>query len=1253
MQVQKCIWDDFTNKYSLSKTLRFELRPVGKTLEYIKERGLIEVDKQREEEFNKIKKIMDEYYKEFIEIVLSNIEINLSDLKEYQTIYNKLIKDKSNLMLKKQYKHIQDKIRKQIYEIIKKTDNYNKLFGKELINDILPNWLGSKDRLADKELVMKFSKWATYFSGFFKNRENVFSEKPIPTSIIYRIVNDNLPKYLDNLIKFEAIKQLNNFSYSYMETELSTKLNNSSIDSFFILNNFNKHLTQKGVDLFNLVIGGYSENGIKKQGLNELIYLYSQKPENKEYSKMIRKLKMMPLFKQILSDKESFSDKFDTFINNEEVIKEITDYYTKIYSQWLPELKKLITDINNFDLTQIYINSSSISSISKKLCGDWETINKGLIEYAVNKLNLKTKAKKEAFLKNKYFSLYEIDESIKLLNLENPISICNYFSKFGESKTEQADLFKTVVNNYDSFKKIVLIDKHKFSEMDIEIIKSFLDSILGVIHFIKPIYINLNIKEEDNSQDAYETDADFYVRFNEIYMNNFNRIISIYNKTRNYTTKKPYSTKKFKLNFENSQLLNGWDANKEKDYYSLLFRKDDYYYLGIMAKGHNKIFENINNNQDIDSFEKIKCKLLPDPNKMLPKVFFSNSNIDYYKPSQEIKNIINYSTHTKGGIPKDGFEKKDFNLSDCHKLIDFYKSSLYKHPEWNCFNFKFKDTNLYHDISEFYDDISEQGYKLEFSKIRENYISDLVDSGKLYLFKIYNKDFSKNKAKKNKNSNPNLHTIYWREIFSKENLDNVRYQLNGGGEVFFREKSITSNKTIHPKKTTIDAKNPIKGKFKCTFDYDLIKDKRYTEDKFLFYCPITINFKAKGSGKDIHKQINEFISNTDKPVNVIGIDRGERHLVYYTLLDPNGDIIKSGSFNLVSDDLDRKFDYQDRLDTREKERDAARKSWQSIEPIKNLKEGYLSKVVHNISKLAIENNAIIVLEDLNFGFKKGRFKIEKQIYQKFEKMLIDKLNYLVFKDIPSTKIGGSLNGYQLTNKFESFSRLRKQSGILFYVNASYTSKIDPCSGFFNMILPNYESVEKSKELLKKFEYVRYNKNEDLFEFNFNFANFNKDIKLKKDNWSIYSNGTKLVNFRNKNKNNEWNTEEVNINEQLKVLFKIYNLDYMNSKNLMNSFNRIDSKDFFEQLIGLLKLILQLRNSRINTFNDYILSCVKDKNGHFFDSRTSGNNLPKNGDENGAYNIGLKGLIILDKIKKKEELKISKEEFVNYLIDKNM
>ena len=57
-----CIWDKLTNQYNLSKTLRFELRPVGKTKENIKNKvnlaglNLIREDEARAKDYKKIKK---------------------------------------------------------------------------------------------------------------------------------------------------------------------------------------------------------------------------------------------------------------------------------------------------------------------------------------------------------------------------------------------------------------------------------------------------------------------------------------------------------------------------------------------------------------------------------------------------------------------------------------------------------------------------------------------------------------------------------------------------------------------------------------------------------------------------------------------------------------------------------------------------------------------------------------------------------------------------------------------------------------------------------------------------------------------------------------------------------------------------------------------------------------------------------------------------------------------------------------------
>ena len=67
----------FTNQYSLSKTLRFELIPQGKTLEYINSKGLLDQDNNRAISYQKVKKIIDEYHKVFIEDSIKGTTINV------------------------------------------------------------------------------------------------------------------------------------------------------------------------------------------------------------------------------------------------------------------------------------------------------------------------------------------------------------------------------------------------------------------------------------------------------------------------------------------------------------------------------------------------------------------------------------------------------------------------------------------------------------------------------------------------------------------------------------------------------------------------------------------------------------------------------------------------------------------------------------------------------------------------------------------------------------------------------------------------------------------------------------------------------------------------------------------------------------------------------------------------------------------------------------------------------------------------
>lgn len=498
-----------------------------------------------------------------------------------------------------------------------------------------------------------------------------------------------------------------------------------------------------------------------------------------------------------------------------------------------------------------------------------------------------------------------------------------------------------------------------------------------------------------------------------------------------------------------------------------------------------------------------------------------------------------------------------------------------------------------------------------------------------------------------------MHTLYWQMLFDERNLNDGVYQLNGQAEVFFRKKSLNYTKPTHPANQAIANKNPFKKKDKSEFTYDLIKDKRFTMDKFLFHVPITINFKSSKT-YDIDAKVRQWLQKADD-VHIIGIDRGERHLLYLTVIDCKGNIKEQMSLNTIENEYNGNtyaFDYHKRLDEKEKERDAAKKSWKTVENIKELKEGYLSQAIHKITQLMLKYNAIIVLEDLNMGFMRGRQKVEKQVYQKFEKMLIDKLNYLADKKKDPSEMGGVLNAYQLTSKFESFTKLGRQSGFLFYIPAWNTSKIDPVTGFVNLFDTKYKSIDETKKFFDKFKSISYNKNKDWFEFSFDYNDFTSKAEGTKTEWTVCTNGERIENFRNGETSNRWDGRTINLSQEFKTLFDGYGIDF--TKDLQNSICSQSEKGFFEQLLRLFKLTVQMRNSISNTEIDYLISPVCDKKGVFYDSREDRKDLPNNADANGAYNIARKGLMILNHIKqssdpsKKQEYNLTNKAWLNFV-----
>lgn len=1250
---------ELTNLYSLQKTLRFELKPVpvaGETPEQAHERltraPFFNADAERERSYEDAKTLIDDCLRDFIEEKLAGARLDWKPLADAIDA-----KDKKTLAA------AESAARKAVVALFGNTKD---LLSGKIFAAALPRRLEKypESEQADKRAAYeKFEKFTTYFTGFWDNRKNVFSDKEQHTALAFRVVNENFPKFKANVLAFENAPEA-------VRAQLAENFPGVDLAAAFSVPAFNDALTQRGIDAHNALVGGKpAENGAEKiQGFNELVNLWRQQHPGEKPQKM------QLLYKQILSDKKNeFAARL--LQSDQDVVRLLKSLRERFFGvsdgETLSAAEKiaaLLSALETYDENRIWLARKTATEISLALFGRWDALNAAL--------KISDEDGNDGKKKEQIFSLGEIRAAV-----EDARASAEDENDGIERLAALGDFFKTVKKTADAenrgnarlflpFEEFAAAARAKFdaaiadaekaekllgNERRIGKIKDALDDALAIFRkarALKPSEKSLSGKSRDEAFYAELEDALFPIA----------DCASAYDKIRNYLTKKPFSDDKMKLCFDCSTLANGWDENKIEANHALILRRGGKYFLGILnasasTKKRKEILDaEAESGVPADAcFERLVYKYLADPVKMLPKVFFSEKGVAAHKPPPEL------------------VAKETRNL-DTAKLIRFYQAEIpkYNKGDWNVYRFKFKKPEEYQTLNEFYDDVARQNYRIGFKRIPAEKIAAFVADGTLFLFEIYSKDFAAGATGKK-----NLHTIFWEAAFSPENAAaGFSVKLNGEAEIFWRKASLGKNEApVHAPGSVLvnrrDADGNVipedvyqeifkfkngmpaagalsdearrllasgKVKFKNA-KIEIRKDRRYTVDKFLFHVPLTFNRVPREknfTAKMLDEKVRELACAENSPMKIIGIDRGERNLISLVMINRRGEIEKQMSFNVIeefSGGRSRATNYQAMLVAREAELAAARKSWKSIGKIAELKEGYISQVVHEIAKLVVENDALVVLENLNVGFKRGRIKVERQVYQKFEKALIEKLNFLVFKDRAPSEPGGVLNALQLTKKFESFEKLSQQSGILFYVPAGYTSKIDPLTGFANIFdLSGITNARAKRDFFSKFSSVRFDAGTQSFAFDFDYKNFRTfKQKFARTRWTVYSRGDRIV-WNSKNRK----SERISPTEKMREALAGLNVAFAPGEDIRKKISEADvekqeSKRHWDTLFRAFKCALQMRNSVAKSTepqDDWIASPVKAADGSFFDSRDQRQNeaLPHDADANGAYHIALKGLM---------------------------
>lgn len=1291
-------FSEFVAISKVQKTLRNELRPTPLTMKHIKQKGIITEDEYKTQQSLELKRIADGYYRDYITHKLNDTN-NLDFRNLFEAIEEKYKKnDKDN---RDKLDLVEKSKRGEIAKLLSADDNFKSMFEAKLITQLLPvyveqNYIG-EDKEKALETIALFKGFTTYFTDYFNIRKNMFKENGGASSICYRIVNVNASIFYDNLKTFMCIKEKAETEIALIEEELTELLDSWRLEHIFSEDYYNELLAQKGIDYYNQICGD----------VNKHMNLYCQ--QNKLKANVF---KMTKLQKQIMGISEKAFEIPPMYQNDEEVYAAFNGFISRLEEvKLIDRLGNVLQNSNIYDTAKIYINARCYTNVSSYVYGGWGVIESAIERYWYNTIAGKgqSKAKKieKAKKDNKFMSVKELDSIVSdyepdyfnASNMDDDNSgrafsghgVLGYFNKMSKLLANMS--LHTIT--YDSGDSLI---ENKETALNI---KKDLDDIMSIYHWLQTFIID-EVVEKDNA---------FYAELEDIYYE-LENVVTLYNRIRNYVTRKPYSTQKFKLNFASPTLASGWSRSKEFDNNAIILLRNNKYYIAIFNvnnKPDKQIIKGSEEQRLSTDYKKMVYNLLPGPNKMLPWVFIkSNTGKRDYNPSSYILEGYEKNRHIKSS--------GNFDINYCHDLIDYYKACINKHPEWKNYGFKFKETTQYNDIGQFYKDVEKQGYSISWAYISEADINRLDEEGKIYLFEIYNKDLSSHSTGKD-----NLHTMYLKNIFSEDNLKNICIELNGNAELFYRKSSMKRNIT-HKKDTVLVNKTYINEAgvrvsltdedYIKVYNYynndyvidvekdkklveilerighrknpiDIIKDKRYTEDKYFLHFPITINYGV--DDENINAKMIEYIAKHNN-MNVIGIDRGERNLIYISVINNKGNIIEQKSFNLVNN-----YDYKNKLKNMEKTRDNARKNWQEIGKIKDVKNGYLSGVISKIARMVVDYNAIIVMEDLNRGFKRGRFKVERQVYQKFENMLISKLNYLVFKEKKADENGGILKGYQLTYLPKSALQIGKQCGCIFYVPAAYTSKIDPATGFINIFdFKKYSGsainakVKDKKEFLMSMNSIRYVNegsaeyekigHRQLFAFSFDYNNFKTyNVSIPVNEWTTYTYGERIKKLY---KDGRWSGSEVlNLTEDLIELMEQYGIEYKDGHDIREDISHMDemrNADFICNLFEKFKYTVQLRNSKSEAEGDdydRLVSPVLNSHNGFFDSSDYKENeksddiiddkqiMPKDADANGAYCIALKGLYEINKIKenwsddkklKESELYIGVTEWLDYI-----
>ena len=1212
-------FDGMKKLFPVTKTLAFPIIPVGRTEENIKRQQAIEKASEPKEDYNTLKEAADRVHKRFIEETLSKFHLKyLSDgakdsIQEYADIFrsDSLTPEEKEIALQE----ITAGLRKQVADAFKgvryneKASILGALASKALLTEILP-----AEDLSDSEKTSlgRLSQYTTYMRPYFEARDRMYNDEQEGHTIPVRIVEDNLPLHLSNTRVFEALPDEVRAGAADIFNALAERIEAFELRDVFTASYFSMLCPQSAIDTYNTLIGGISnEDGSRVRGLNELINEHNQKlAKGEKKLKQFKKLK-----KQILSDRKSLSW-IPSAVDNDVKALEVVFGLEETLGAFRP------AESTAWDTAAVHVDAKRLSQYSHVVFGDWNQAKRCLLK-AIAEANPKKPREGEKGYAERIAKTFDKTKSFSLDDIHSAVAAYGGLAPDDPALSAASALrlyylyeIDTKVALARTSLKMLREHVNEDGEPDAKLGQDAVTGELGPGAYVKDLLEAFN--DAKNAALVFtdlggllDTDQDFYERVVDYFRDLAHDLKARYDTIRNYLTKKPYSTDKVQLYFDNPKLMDGWDTNKEPDNRGVILRDGDNIFLGILPAHAKRLFTYGEHIEPSSGLKKMDVKFIPNPHMMLPKVAFSKKALSEGNIPDEVMTLY-----------RSGKAVKEYTKEEVSLMVDFYKGVIASNPDWDVFGFQFRETDAYDRLADFYHDVAAQGYKTVFNGVSRTFIDMAVEAGDLYLFQVSCQDM----LEKHTGKDGNYKALLYEALSGKSGGD---VRLCGGGAVYFRPASLP-RKVTHPAGVPIRTKNPDSERKEVTYVYDIIKDRRYTEDRYAFHVPVSIYPDADAYGAlSVNRRVQEIVRE-NPGMYVLGINRGERNLISIAVTAPDGTIVEQRNLNVFDN-----YDYRRKLAEREKERTEDRRNWTSVKDIKNIKAGYLTRVVGEIVRLQKKYGCVIAMERLDMDFKTGRQAFEKNVYEQFERDLVSRLSFLADRN-EQDRFGTVL---QLANPGKTeIERTRfPQNGILFLMNPAHVSNADPLTGFVNRLNLHFGKLAEAEAIIDGFDAFRYNPRSGRFVLSFHYGKAVPEREAGDGErvWNVETFGERVEQEKVENATAGTYTDKVTVlTDKMKEILDGAGIDWKDGDDLLGALKGRGT-EFYKSFFGLLRLTMRSSSWYSAKREFRIVGCTANAAGQFYDSRRAPERLPKDGDTLAAWNIARKAHMVLRNIREFE------------------